>query len=111
MTDVHASEMVLGNTKAADLGDIRGRFLYTVGSDTFEFQGYLFEDMDITYGQYQEGLMLLDETSREDTNRICHEFDKEDSKVNFDEEIEEGERQCEEKHSKEPRRRGLNFDD
>ena len=103
--------MVLGNTKAADLGDIRGRFLYTVGSDTYEFQGYLFEDNDITYGQYHEGVMLLDETSEKDTNRICYEFDKEDAEVNFDEEIEEGERQCKEKHSKKPRRRGLNYDD
>lgn len=112
MTDVHASEMVLGNTKAADLGDIRGRFLYTVGSDTYEFQGYLFEDNDITYGQYQEGVMLLDETSEKDTNRICYEFDKEDAKARFDDEFEEEEKQYdEEEHSKKPRRRGLNYDD
>lgn len=61
MTDVHASEMVLGNTKAASLGETLGRFMYTVGSDTFEFQGYNFQDKNIIPGEYQRGKMLIDE--------------------------------------------------
>ena len=39
--------MILGNAKAAALGDILGRFLYTVGADTYEFQGFNFQDSDI----------------------------------------------------------------
>ncbi len=59
MTDTHASEMVLGNTKATSLGETLGRFMYTVGSDTFEFQGYNFSEGDIIPGNYQRGKMLI----------------------------------------------------
>ena len=42
--DKAASEIVLGNTKAVDLPDVKGRFLYKVGADTVEFQAYYFDD-------------------------------------------------------------------
>ena len=42
--DNSASEIVLSNTKAKDLQDIKGRFLIKVGADTEEFQAYLFDD-------------------------------------------------------------------
>ena len=38
------SEIVLGNTMAMDLPDIKGRFLYRMGNEMTEFQAYLFDD-------------------------------------------------------------------
>lgn len=61
MVDSQASEMVLGNTKAAELGDTLGRFMYSVGADTWEFQAYNFQDSDIRPGHYQRGRMLLNQ--------------------------------------------------
>ena len=42
--DNSASEIVLSNTKAKDLQDVKGRFLIKVGADTEEFQAYYFDD-------------------------------------------------------------------
>lgn len=42
--DKAASEIVLGNTDAVDLPDIKGRFLYKVGNETIEFQSFYFDD-------------------------------------------------------------------
>lgn len=42
--DKSASEIVLGNTAAVNLPDIKGRFLYKVGNQTIEFQAYYFDD-------------------------------------------------------------------
>ncbi len=42
--DKAASEIVLGNTDAVDLPDIKGRFLYKVGNETIEFQSFFFDD-------------------------------------------------------------------
>lgn len=58
MSDPQASEMVLGNTKARDLPETKGRFLYNVGADTFEFQAFFFNDT-IVKGDYQKGDMLI----------------------------------------------------
>lgn len=51
--------MVLGNTKAKDLPETKGRFLYNVGADTFEFQAFFFNDT-IKKGDYQKGEMLIE---------------------------------------------------
>jgi hypothetical protein len=58
MVDPQASEMVLGNTKATDMDDTRGRFMYSVGADTFEFQAYAFDDKFLRKGEYKQGEML-----------------------------------------------------
>lgn len=42
--DKAASEIVLGNTRATNLPEIKGRFLFKVGADTVEFQSYYFND-------------------------------------------------------------------
>jgi S-DNA-T family DNA segregation ATPase FtsK/SpoIIIE len=42
--DKSASEIVLGNTAACELPDIKGRFIYKMGNDTVEFQSYYFDD-------------------------------------------------------------------
>lgn len=42
--DKTASEIVLGNTDAVNLPDIKGRFLYKVGNEIIEFQSYYFDD-------------------------------------------------------------------
>lgn len=81
MIDTVASEMVLGNTLASTLGDTLGRFMYTIGSDTYEFQAYNFNDNALVRGNYQIGGMLLDERSEagasEDEEEI-EAYDNED---------------------------------
>ena len=42
--DEAASKIVLNNTRATKLKDIKGRFLFKVGADTIEFQSYYFDD-------------------------------------------------------------------
>lgn len=78
MTDSYASDMVLGNTKATELGDIQGRFLYTIGSDTYEFQGFLLEDKDIREGNYMKGVMLLNHPEILEGVESSSEFIRED---------------------------------
>lgn len=103
MTDVHASEMVLGNTLATTLNsEIRGRFLYNVGADTFEFQGYLFEDSDIIYGNYREGVMLVDGINSNDAAQIFSKI-KDSGEMVEDDEPEPA------KIDGTRKRRGLNF--
>lgn len=58
MVDPQASEMVLGNTKATDMDETRGRFMYSIGADTFEFQAYAFDDRFLKKGDYEQGSML-----------------------------------------------------
>lgn len=59
--DKAASEIVLGNTAAVDLPDIKGRFLYKVGNETIEFQAYYFDDDTmLTDVEMQVGNMLID---------------------------------------------------
>lgn len=38
------SEIVLGNTMAMELPDVKGRFLYRMGNEMTEFQAFLFDD-------------------------------------------------------------------
>lgn len=42
--DKAPSEIVLGNTMACGLPDVKGRFLYRMGNEMTEFQAYLFDD-------------------------------------------------------------------
>lgn len=42
--DKPASEIVLSNSRATTLPEIKGRFLFKVGADTIEFQAYNFDD-------------------------------------------------------------------
>ena len=42
--DEPASKIVLNNTRATKLKDIKGRFLFKIGADTIEFQSYYFDD-------------------------------------------------------------------
>ena len=49
--DGSASEIVLNNTRATKLANIKGRFLFKIGADTIEFQSFFFDDeknFDIT---------------------------------------------------------------
>ncbi len=87
MVDPQVSEMVLGSTKAAELGDIRGRFMYAVGADIVEFQAYKFDDRSLKEGEFTKGSMLtvdVEETEtipghEEPENELCspEEPDKE----------------------------------
>ena len=61
--DKAASEIVLGNTDAVDLPDIKGRFLYKVGNETIEFQSFYFDDETMLRDvDIEVGNMLIDET-------------------------------------------------
>lgn len=66
MMDDPASKMVLGNTEATKIDDeIKGRFMYNVGADTYEFQGYLFTEGSLEKGPFQRGSMLIDGSADE----------------------------------------------
>lgn len=57
--DKAASEIVLGNTDAVELPEIKGRFLFKVGNQTTEFQAFLFEDERMLHEVHTEvGEML-----------------------------------------------------
>lgn len=57
--DKTASEIVLGNTDAVELPDIKGRFLYKVGNETVEFQSYYFDDEKMLHDvNVEQGSML-----------------------------------------------------
>lgn len=65
MVDAAASEMVLNNTKATLLDETRGRFMYNIGADTWEFQAYHFEDKFLVPGNYVVGDMLISQLSED----------------------------------------------
>lgn len=59
--DKAASEIVLGNTSAVGLPDIKGRFLYRVGNETIQFQSYYFDDeKNLKDIAVEQGEMLID---------------------------------------------------
>lgn len=59
--DKAASEIVLGNTDAVDLPDIKGRFLYKVGNETLHFQAFYFDDETMLHDvSVDQGDMLLE---------------------------------------------------
>ena len=82
MVDEGVSKMVLGNDKATYLDNTIGRFLYTVGSDMFEFQGYMFEDDMMTIGDYVKGRMLTDGISEKAKEKL--DTIEDDSLTQFD---------------------------
>lgn len=60
--DSSASEIVLSNTKAKDLPDKKGRFMFKAGAETQEFQAFYFDDdRDLKEISHEEGGMLIDE--------------------------------------------------
>lgn len=60
MVDSYNSEMVLGNTKATEISDVRGRFMYSLGPETWEFQAYAFKTVYMQPGKFLDGRMLID---------------------------------------------------
>lgn len=74
--DNSASEIVLSNTKAKDLKDIKGRFLIKLGADTEEFQAYYFDDekhlkdIDIKRG----GLLIDDKSMNDISDEVLEEI-------------------------------------
>lgn len=62
MTDKEPSMMILGSPDAVKLPeDIKGRFLFSLGAEPVEIQGYYFKDSDIIKGNYEKGIMLISE--------------------------------------------------
>jgi len=59
-SDESVSRIVLGNAAASYLPEIKGRFLYKIGTDAVEFQSYLFSDEeDLKEIDYEPGETLL----------------------------------------------------
>ncbi len=84
MVDEQASLMVLGNTKASNMGDTRGRFMYTIGSDTYEFQAYNFNDSSVIKGDYVKGGMLINAYDDEFTETAVDEMQEEAFESDWD---------------------------
>lgn len=80
--DGPASEIVLGNTRATTLPDIKGRMLFKSGADTTEFQGYFF---DIETRIAEEMEEQLEEELEEDKT-ISEKEEETDIKVSEKEE-------------------------
>lgn len=60
MTDKEPSMMILGSPEAVKLPeDIKGRFLFSLGAEPLEIQGYYFKDSNIIKGNYEKGIMLV----------------------------------------------------
>ncbi|WP_430538072.1 hypothetical protein [Clostridium perfringens] len=84
--DAKASEIVLSNTKAKDLPDVKGRFLFRLGAETIQFQAYFFND-----DQHFKPNKILE--LRENENNINSDADLivdetlEESNFNTDKEI------------------------
>lgn len=65
MTDKEPSIMVLGSPEATKLPeDVKGRFLFSLGAEPVEFQGYFFKDEDIVEDDYEKGIMLVADNQR-----------------------------------------------
>lgn len=59
MTDKEPSMMILGSPEAVKLPeDTKGRFLFSLGAEPVEIQGYHFKDSHIVKGNYEKGIML-----------------------------------------------------
>lgn len=68
--DKTASEIVLGNTDACHIPDIKGRFMYKVGNETQEFQAYYFDDdVHLKDVDVEVGDMLIDALADGSTKR------------------------------------------
>lgn len=95
MMDDPASKMVLGNTEATKIDEaIKGRFMYNVGADTYEFQGYLFTEEFLEKGNFQRGNMLIDGHAddgfqdEEDDKYVENEEEFEDDSTAYIDELE-----------------------
>lgn len=78
MVDEQVSKMVLGNTKASQIPNIKGRFMYTIGADTYVFQAFKFDDDSLIYGDYQIGSMLIEQGSDcSSSNKDFSDYDEE----------------------------------
>ena len=72
--DKTVSEIVLGNTAACNLPDIKGRLLYKVGNETIEFQSFYFDDeKDLQDIELNYGEMLVMKKSKR--KKVEEEFD------------------------------------
>lgn len=87
--DKPASEIVLSNSQATKLPEVKGRFLFKVGADTYQFQAYNFDDKRMLKDNYQQigGMLTVKEDSIETKHR--KEADLED--LRFEEESIQGE--------------------
>ena len=84
--DAKASEIVLSNTKAKDLPDVKGRFLFRLGAETIQFQAYFFNDDKHFKPNKILGLREVENNINSDSDLIVDET-LEESNSNTDKEI------------------------
>lgn len=76
--DKPASEIVLGNSDAVYLPDIKGRFLFRLGNEITEFQAYLFDDdLHLKDIDLDEGEMLIEKENATQEVKELIETEKE----------------------------------
>ena len=74
------SEIVLGNTMAMELPDVKGRFLYRMGNEMTEFQAYLFDDdKNLRSVDVEQGELLIESGVSGPPKRNLPEEDAEES--------------------------------
>ncbi len=84
--DKPASEIVLGNSKATELPETKGRFLFKVGADTLEFQAYNFDDNKmLTDIEVSNGGML---TQEDEIVNVSHGNETTINKISLNKDIE-----------------------
>jgi energy-coupling factor transporter ATP-binding protein EcfA2 len=110
MTDKEPSIMVLGSPDATKIpDDIKGRYMFSVGSDPVIMQGYYFKESDIEKGNFLKGRLLTINThagpssneNSEDTNeskKRAEPYEDFEEAKSHDEESEQVNSECQEEH-------------
>lgn len=84
MTDKEPSIMILGSPDAMRIPDIKGRYLFSAGSDLIPMQAYFFKEEHVVEGDYRKGrLLTIDDNDR----RV--NLNKKAPGVNLEKEVEE----------------------
>ena len=74
MTDKEPSLMVLGSADATKIPeDVKGRYMFSVGSDPVLMQGYYFKESDIIKGNYFKGRLLTIKTKSKSSSSKSEE--------------------------------------
>lgn len=79
--DRQASEIVLSNTRATKLPELKGRLLFKVGSDTLEFQAYYFDDEKMLRNIKRDSKEMGGMLTKEDPEEVENNEDNNNKKI------------------------------
>ncbi|MCX7748705.1 MAG: FtsK/SpoIIIE domain-containing protein [Clostridia bacterium] len=83
MKDKQNSEMIVGDSSAVELPDVKGRFVYSTGGvETHQFQAYHFTPEYIQPGSYKVGRMLMEGDKEEIPDLTVENIQAEPKKEN-----------------------------